>query len=141
MGPAAFWIFLAVVVIMVSWKKNKKESLRHETIRFLVEKNQNLDVAQLSELLNPKPVPPPEWLVHKPGNSYKALRATGVIFIFLAIGFAIAAAWYAILLPMDNGAVLGLGVAASLIAMTGIGLYFSARFVTPQPPDANRRDL
>ena len=141
MGAAAFWIFLAVVVIMVSWKKNKKESLRHETIRFLVEKNQNLDNAQLSELLNPKPVPPPEWLVHKPGSGYKVLRVTGSIFISLAIGLAIATAWCAFWFPMDNKNILGLGVAVPLIAMTGIGLYFSARFVTPQPPDANRRDL
>jgi hypothetical protein len=141
MGAAAFWIFLAVVVIMVNWKKKNQESLRHETIRFLVEKNQRLDDAQLSELLNPKPAPPPEWLVHKHGYSYRGLRATGVIFMFLAIGLSIATAWCAILLGMNHQSVLGLGIVVPLIAMTGIGLFFSARFVTPPPPDENRRDL
>ena len=141
MATAAFWIFLAVVVIMVNWKKKNQESLRHETIRFLVEKNQKLDDAQLSELLNPKPAPSPEWLVHKPGYSYKGLRAAGVIFMFLAIGLAIATAWCAMSLGMNHESVLGLGIAVPLIAMTGIGLFFSARFVTPPPPGENRRDL
>ena len=141
MGAAAFWIFLAVVVIMINWKNKNRESLRHETIRFLVEKNQKLDDAQLSELLNPKPAPPPEWLVHKPGYSYRGLRAAGVIFMFLAIGLAIVTAWCAMLLGMNHKSVLGLGIAVPLIALTGIGLFFSARFVTPPPPDENRRDL
>ena len=141
MGAAAFWIFLAVVVIMVVWKKKHKESLRHETVRFLIEKNQKLDDAQLSEFLNPKPAPPPEWLVHKPGYSYRGLRATGVVFIFFAVGLAIATVWCAILLGMHHPTVLGLGMAAPLLAMAGIGLFYSARFVSPPPPDENRRDF
>lgn len=143
MGAAAFWIFLAVLVVMVNWKTKHRESLRHETLRFLVERNQKLDDAQLSELLNPKPCPPPEWLVHKPGYAYKGLRATGVVFIFLAIGLAIVAAWCTLLLGMRHNSVLGLGIAVPLMAMTGIGLFISARFVTPPPSDEKKekRDL
>jgi len=51
------------------------------------------------------------------------------------------AAWCAVLLGMNHQSVLGLGIAVPLIAMTGLGLFFSARFVTPPPPDENRRDL
>jgi hypothetical protein len=138
MGAAAFWIFLAVLVIMGNWRKKNLEYLRHETLRFFVEKNQKLDDAQLSELLNP---PPPEYLVHKPGYAYKGLRAAGIIFISLAIGLAIVAAWCAMLLGVHHQSVLGLGAAAPLFAMTGIGLFVSARFVTPPPQDENRRDL
>jgi hypothetical protein len=141
MGAAAFWIFLAVLVVMVNWRNKHRESLKHETLRFLVEKNQKLDDAQLSELLNPKPGPPPEWLVHKPGYAYKGLRATGVIFVFLAIALAVIAAWCAMMLGMHHDSVLGLGVAVPLILMTGVGLFVSARFVTPPPPDKNTRDL
>jgi hypothetical protein len=141
MGAAAFWIFLAVLVVMVNWRRKHRESLRHETLRFLVEKNQRLDDAQLSELLNPKPAPPPEWLVHKPGYAYKGLRAFGIVSIFLAIGLACVTAWCAMLLGHYHVSVLGLGVAVPLLAMTGIGLFVSARFVSPPPPDENKRDL
>jgi hypothetical protein len=103
MGAAAFWIFLAVLVVMVNWRNKHRESLRYETLRFLIEKNQKLDDAQLTELLNPKPGPPPEWLVHKPGYAYKGLRATGIVFIFLAIGLAMATAWCAMLRPLAFG--------------------------------------
>ena len=64
-----------------------------------------------------------------------------MIFMFLAIGLAIATVWCAILLGMNHESVLGLGIAAPLLAMAGIGLFISARFVTPPPSDANRRDL
>jgi hypothetical protein len=141
MGAAAFWIFLAVLVVMVNWRNKHRESMRHETVRFLIEKNQKLDDAQLAELLNPKPAPPPEWLVHKPGYAYRGLRATGVVFMFFTIGLAMVTAWCAMLLGMNHKSVLGLGVAVPLMAMTGIGLFFSARFVAPPPPDDRRRDL
>ncbi len=95
LGAAAFWIFLAAIIVAGIWRKKHSEAVRHETVRLLIEKNQKLEDAQLKELLNPTPPPTPEWLIpkHKPGEGYRVLRIFGTILIFIALGLTIACIW------------------------------------------------
>jgi predicted ferric reductase len=38
LGVAAFWAFVAVIVVASIWKKKHSETLRHETMRLLIER-------------------------------------------------------------------------------------------------------
>ena len=115
--------------------------MRHETLRFLIEKNQKLDETQIRELLNPSP---PEWMVYKhqlhaPGDGYKALRIIGTILLFLALGFAIVGLGRGVLFGLYDRDVVGLMTVVPILVMVGIGLFVASRFVT-QPPLAGNKD-
>jgi hypothetical protein len=140
-GAAAFWMFLAAIVISGKWRSMRREAVRHETLRFLVEKNQKIDEAQLAELLNPKLPAAPEWLVprQKPGDGYRALRVFGTILMFVAFGLGIAGFWRGMILGKYDKSVLGIATAIPLVAMVGAGLFFASRFVTP-PTSAGNND-
>lgn len=139
LGAAAFWVFLAAIIVAGIWRKKHSEALRHETARLLIEKNQNFDGAQLKELLNPTPPPVPEWLVprHKPGEGYRVLRIFGTICMFVAFGLAIAGIWRGMILGLHEEAVMGIAMAVPIVAMIGIGLFVASRYVT-QPSDESR---
>jgi hypothetical protein len=139
LGAAAFWIFLAAIVVVVNWRNKHREAMRHETLRFLIDKNQTLDEALLTELLNPKPPETPEWLVHKPGYAYQGLRATGMVTIFAALGLGLIALWRGLMLGIQDGHVVEIGTGVALIFMLGAGLFVSSRFVTP-PPSSEKKD-
>jgi hypothetical protein len=138
MGAAAFWIFLAAVVVVINWRNKHREAMKYEMVRFLIEKNQKLDEKQISELLNPPPPPAPEWLVHKPGYAYRGLRATGTVFMFLALGLAFAAGWLGIMLGMHNESVLGISTAVPLVAILGAGIFFASRFCAPPISESDK---
>jgi len=131
MGAAAFWVFLAAVVIAINWRNKHRETMKYEMVRFLIEKNEKLDEKQISELLNPPPPPAPEWLVHKPGYAYRGLRATGAVILFLALGLALLALWRGIMLGMHDRSVLNVSTAVPILAMLGAGLFFASRFCSP----------
>ena len=128
LGSAAFWIFLAAVVIAVNWRNRHREAMKYEMARFLIERNQRLDEKQVMDLLNPPPPPTPEWLVHKPGYAYRGLRATGAAVMFVALGLALLALWRGILLGMHDRSVLEISTAVPLTAMLGAGLFFASRY-------------
>jgi hypothetical protein len=136
-GAAAFWIFLAAIIIAGIWRKKHNEAMRHETIRFLIEKNQKIDEAQLSQLLNPPPPPPPEWLTGTPGDSYRVLRVFGTIVMFIALGLTIVLLWRGMILGFHDESVLNIGTAIPIAAVLGIAMFVSARFVTP-PANKNK---
>ena len=139
-GAAAFWIFLAAIIVAGSWRKKHSEAVRHETVRFIIEKNQKLDEAQLKELLNPTPLPPPEWLIHKTkvGTGYRILRVSGTILMFMAFGLFLMACWRGMILGIDEKSVLGIATGIPLVAMLGAGLFVASRFVTPPLSDENK---
>ena len=107
-GAAAFWIFLAAIIVAGIWRKKHSEAVRHETVRLIIEKNQKIDEAQLKELLNPTPEPPPEWLIHKAkvGTGYRVLRISGTIVMFLALGLVLVACWRGMMLGIHDRSVL-----------------------------------
>ena len=139
LGTAAFWIFLAAIIVAGIWRKKHSEAVRHETVRLLIEKNQKLEDAQLKELLNPTPPPTPEWLIpkHKPGEGYRVLRISGTILIFIALGLIIACVWRGMILGIGDRSVLELATGIPIIAMLGAGLFAASRFVA-KPPSDNR---
>jgi hypothetical protein len=141
LGAAAFWIFLAAIIIAGIWRKKHSEAMKHETVRFLIEKNQKLDDKQLAELLNPPPPPSPEWLMpkRKPGDGCRVMRVCGTLLVFIALGLLIADFWRGMVLGIDDKSVLGIATAIPFLAMLGIGLLVASRFVT-QPSKTENRD-
>jgi hypothetical protein len=139
MAALGFWIFVAAVVVAAALKKMNSEKVRHETLRLLIEKNQKLDEAQLKELLNPTPAPPPEWLIprHSSGDGYRALRVCGTIVMFVALGLLIVLVWRGMMLGIYDRSVLDLGAGVALAGMVGIGLFVSSRFLI-RPLDESR---
>jgi hypothetical protein len=137
-GAAAFWIFLAAVVVAVNWKSKNKEAIKHETLRLLIEKNQNLDQAQIMGLL--KPPAPPEWMFpkHEPGEGYRILRIFGTILLFLALGLVIVCVWRGLLFGIYEESVVGIATAIPILAMLGVGLFVASRHVTPPMTTGNR---
>ena len=122
LGAAAFWLFLAAVAVVINWRNKHREAMKYEMARFLIERNPKVDEKQIMELLNPPP-PAPEWLVHKPGYSYRGLRAIGATIMFIALGIALVAVWRGILLGMHDKSVLELSTAVPLLAALGAGLF------------------
>ncbi len=115
--------------------------MRHETMRLLIEKNQNLDEEQLKELLSPCPNPTPFWVMqslHKPGDAYKGLRAFGSIIMFIALGLCIAAVWVGSLRGTHDPTVVGIGIAVPIVALVGAGLFFASRFAAKPLSDEDK---
>jgi hypothetical protein len=140
-GAAAFWICLAAVGIAIIWRNKHRESMRHETARLLIEKNQKLDEAQLAELLRPTPPPSPEWLwgpKPKPGAAYRMLRVFGTILVFVALGLVIVGFWRGLMLGIHDESVLEIGTAVAIVAMLGAGLFVASRFVVTLPSVENK---
>jgi hypothetical protein len=140
-GAAAFWIFLAAIIIGGMWRKKHSEERRHETVRLLIDKNVKIDEAQLKELLNPTPPPPPEWLFpkYKQGIGYRVLRISGTIVLCIALGLGMMAIWRGIMLGFHDESVLDIGTAIPLVAMIGISLFVASRFV-PRPTSDENKD-
>jgi len=145
MEVAAFWIFLAAIIVAAEWRKKHIEAARYETMRLIIEKNQNLDAEQLKELLSPYSTPSPflvSQLLQKSGqwsgNAYKGLRMFGTIIMFVALGLAIAGIWMGSILGIHDRSVVDIGVAIPIVALVGAGLFFASRFVTKPPSDENR---
>jgi len=139
LGAAAFWIFLAAIIIAGIWRKKHSEQMRHETVRLLIEKNQKPDDAQLAELLNPKPEHY-EWPIpkEKPGEVYRVMRIIGTILIFISVGTALMGLWRGMILGIQDRSVLFIMMLVPVLAMLGIALFVASRFVTKPPSDWNR---
>jgi hypothetical protein len=143
LGAAAFWIFLAAVVIAVIWRNKHREVIRHETLRLLIEKNQKIDETQLVQLLKPTPPPLPVWLwgpKPKPGDVYKGLRILGTILMFAAAGLGIVGVWRGLLLGMHEPFVLEIATAVPLLALLGLGLFVSSRFCSPPTTEEDKNE-
>jgi len=98
----AFWIFLAVIIIggiiAGNWRNKHIESMKHETLRLIIEKDLKLDDKHLAELFKPNTSPSHEWdSMNKPGDTYRVLRVLGTIMMFVALGLGIATLWRGIL--------------------------------------------
>jgi hypothetical protein len=146
MAAAAFWIFLAAVIVAAEWRKKHVEAMRHETMRLLIEKNKDLDEEQLKALLGGShPIPSYFWamqaqhLKSKRGDAYKGLRASGSIIMLIALGLLIAAVWVGSIRGINDEAVLGIGIAVPIVALVGAGLFFASRYAA-KPPSGENRD-
>lgn len=141
-GAFAFWIAVAAIVVAAHWKKRHIESARYETMRLIIEKNPNLDVAQLAKMLNPPHPKLPEghpWLAKPdPAVAYKMFRIFGTIIICVSVGLGIAAVWRGMVLGMQDESVVGIVTAIPIVVLVGAGLLFCSRFVA-KPSEASNK--
>lgn len=137
LGPAAFWIMFAAIVIAGDWFRVRKETLRHETLRRIIERTGQIDEAQLKALIQS---PSPGWLHDPPvGAGYRLLRVAGTIVMSVALGLTVffSILWLSSPARHDN-AMIGFA-SASVIGVIGVGLFFASRFL-PAPPPSDRGD-
>jgi len=119
-AAAAFWLFIAVIIVAGMWYDMRRREAQHETLRRLAESGQPLDPDLMDRLLS----------VSGGGNTARELMIWGVVMLFVAPGVAVLAVFigwqYApALLPL-------LGVAI-LIGFIGVGLVVASRFVERRP--------
>ena len=119
-AAAAFWLFLAIIVVAGMWYDMRRREAQHETLRRLAESGQTLDPHLMDRLLS----------VSGGGNAARELFVWGVVMLFVAPGVAVLAVFigwqYApALLPL-------LGVAI-LIAFIGLGLIVASRLLGRRP--------
>ena len=132
-GSAAFWIMVAAIVIAGDWLRARRETLKHETLRRIVERTGQIDEAQLKALFQP---PTPGWFREpSEGAGYRALRVLGTIVMSVALGLTV---FFSILWlsspARHDSAIIGFA-STSVIAVVGMGLFFASRFM-PAPPSA-----
>jgi hypothetical protein len=133
-GAGAFWLFLGAAVIAGAWEKNRKNAERHETLRRIIEKTGSVDEAKLKEVFSPSG---PDWMIARPGESYRGLRIGGIV--VMGLGAAIAFAFLALgLSGVAPAKAMKIGLAiAGAIAVFGSGLFYSSRFAEPPPDHRN----
>jgi hypothetical protein len=85
-GALGFWIFLAAIIVVLSWSESRREAEKHETLRRIIEKTGEIDEARLKELFRPAS----RRGIKPPGEGYRALRVLGTIVMFTAVGIAAA---------------------------------------------------
>jgi hypothetical protein len=131
-----FWIFIASIIVAGIWQSARAKAEKHETLRRIVEKTGTVDEAKLKELFSEA-----DSEESKPGYVYRGLRVWGTVVLFLGAGvatfFLIAAGLGKVLgatvmFNDINGLIAGLAASAG-IAMLGLGLFVSSRFVEPPP--------
>ncbi len=135
MEVTAFWIALAAVIISGQWFKARREAMKQETIRHVVEKTGRLDEAQLKELFpTPAPLPPHWFRAPEPGAGYRTMRVFGTLALFVAVGLAIC---FSILSGTPGwgrlDSAIGFGL-ASVVALLGAGLFVASRFLQKPLP-------
>lgn len=138
-GAAAFWLFLAAIIVAGTWEKSRREAQRHETLRRIMEKTGTIDEARLQELFKGAPVHHSQWhATSPPGYAYRGLRACGTIIMFIAGGVA---TFFVILgvaglaIAKEPAAPLIIAAAVGVIGgSVGAGLFYAARFTQRPPP-------
>ena len=148
-GAAGFWLAVAAMIVAVVWSRSRREQMKHETLRKIVEKTGQVDEEQLKALLQP---PTPDWSHHawgrvpEPGGGYRALRILGVLTCFFAVGLSVFAGLMLALAErfadfpeeLDLWPVFPIAIG---IAIFGCGLFYCSRFLPkPQPEASGRSD-
>lgn len=124
LGAMAFWFFIAAAVMAGAWEKSRRNAEKHETLRRIIEKTGTVDEAKLRELFNSSGS---DWRTD-PDDAYRGLRIGGTIVMFVAVGVGLFffTMWQTGVIP-EKASIIGLS-AAGIIAMLGIGLFYSSRF-------------
>jgi hypothetical protein len=120
----AIFTLMAIYVIVRAWKRKKIETIRHETARLLIEKNQAIDSAILTQLFNP---PPPAI---KPGSTYRIMKIIGTIVTAAGIGLWVMCIWFSYFTA--NKHLMAFGGPAALLSIIGVGIIIAAGFM-PHP--------
>lgn len=111
LASAAFWGFLAAVVVSGVWSDIRKRDAQHETMRRIVESGKPLDDAVVDKILE--------------GDKRidRDLKTAGLIVIFVAPGLAVLG-WF--LGKISDAAFTALLGVSALVAFVGVGLLVAA---------------
>lgn len=124
--PIVFFLFLMICVVASAWKRKAVETIRHETIRKLIESGQTLDAATIKQLMDTMPQT-------KPGDGYRAMRVVGTILLFAAGGLECLFLCFIFIGGIkEMTPVVGVPF---LVAMVGAGILFASRFMQRPPAD------
>ena len=118
MAAAAFWIALAAIFVAESWRKKVTEQTRHDTVRQLLEKQDALDVRQVSALLQPP------GRRSSPDQTARTLRVLGSVLMIGAVGYG------AMLYTIGTAFSAVIGITFFIVVLGG-ALFISARFAAP----------
>lgn len=113
MAAAAFWTFLAAVVVAGIWFAAREQREQHETMRRIVESGRDIDADVIDRIF------------HGDKRPDRDLKIAGLIVIFVAPGLAILG-WF--LGQTSEKALMPLLGVASLVAFVGVGLLVAAKF-------------
>ena len=128
-APLIFFTFLVFCVIVNMRKRKALETIRHETVRKMIESGQPLDWATIRQVLDPQPQV-------KPGIRYLIMRVVGVILLVNFVWGVCSGGW---LMTIHFGnfytMLLQFGV-SFVLALIGVGLLYKSRFVSPSPAES-----
>jgi uncharacterized protein DUF6249 len=127
LAAAAFWGFIAAIVVAGIWYSIRKNEAQHETLRRMIDSDKALDQALLDKLLS----------ASNGGSDHldRDLRVAGLICLFTAPGLALLG-WF-ISLRAEKVLFPLLG-AAALVGCISIGLLVAAKMVERWHQKADR---
>ena len=126
-SPLIFFTFLAICVIVSMRKRKALETIRHETVRKMIESGQPLDWATVRQVLEPR-------TQVKPGIWYLIMRIAGALLLFVAVWWVCSTSWLNVV-GNFNAMLVFIGV-PFLMVMIGVGLLYASRFVSPSPAES-----
>ncbi len=128
LAGAAFWMFIASVVVAGVWDKVKKREVQHETLRRLVESGQTIDEAVVDKLL--------ALSDEKSNRVDEDLRVTGLWLLPVSAGFVVFS-FFMQQVEAELGPIL-LGV-AGLTGAIGLGALVAAKVAEGWSKDKKSR--
>ncbi len=145
-GAAGFWLAVAAMIVAVVWSRSRREQMKHETLRRIVEKTGQVDEEQLKALFQPPATD--SWLRQSepsPGAGYRALRILGVLTVVFAVGLAAFAGLMLVFAArfadfpdeLDLWPVFPIAIG---IAIFGCGLFYCSRFLPKPLPEGSARN-
>lgn len=153
---AAFWIFLAAVIVGGGWISARKEAEKHQTLRRLLDQGGALDEQQTRELLRSFERPPawqPGMPVWSPPNYRRQCVVTGTILISVGVALMTFFGLFCLLFlnfgpGMDTpegvggrvGILVGAAIGASVVVL-GAGIRLTGRLFPAQPQTAGATDV
>jgi amino acid transporter len=131
-GPAAFWIAIAAIIISWGYFRSRSEAAKHETLRHIIEKTGQVDESQFRALFPPSPdsmwAPKPA----PPGTGYRVMRVLGTVVMCVAIGLGLFFTFLTLASAEPLGYVMTGYASASLVLFAGVGLFLGANYL-PKP--------
>jgi hypothetical protein len=116
-GAAAFWLFIAIIVVAAVFNSTLRHRETQKTIRQAMERGQALDPETLDRLIRSDKPPPP---------SRTAVVAGGIMLLAVGGGLALIG-WFG---ARSNPVMLDQGLGAgSLVGLLGIGLIVVSLFI------------
>jgi hypothetical protein len=85
-GGAAFWIFIAAIVVAGTWEKIRRNAEKHATLRTIIEKTGTVDEEKLKELFSARSF---DSEPSTAGAGYRMLRIWGIVVMGIAGGSAV----------------------------------------------------